>query len=118
MFKIDMHGHFELNVFKPLIVANVLNSMNLLTNAVNNFNLVLLKNLQPNNEKIGELMKKSLMLVTALNPYIGYDNAAKIAKYAHKNGYTLKEAALKLELLNEEQFALWVKPEKMISPDE
>lgn len=113
-----MHGHFELNVFKPLIVANVLNSMHLLSNAINNFNLVLLKKLEPDTEKIGELMKKSLMLVTALNPYIGYDNAAKIAKYCHKNGLTLLEGALKLELLTEEQFKEYVKPEKMISPDD
>ncbi len=113
-----MHGHFELNVFKPLIVSNVLNSMYLLSSAIDNFNLVLLKNLKPDTDKIGELMKKSLMLVTALNPYIGYDNAAKIAKYAHKNGLTLLEAALKLELLNEDQFKQWVKPEKMINPDE
>lgn len=113
-----MHGHFELNVFKPLIVANCLNSIYLLTNAIHNFNVNLLKNLKPDNERINELMKKSLMLVTALNPYIGYDNAAKMAKYAHKNNLTLLEAALKLELLTEEKFKEYVKPEKMISPDE
>jgi fumarate hydratase class II len=113
-----MHGHFELNVFKPLIVANVLNSIYLLSNAINSFNLVLLKNLKPDYDKINELMKKSLMLVTALNPYIGYDNAAKIAKYAHKNSLNLKEAAIKLELLTEEKFIEYVKPEKMISPDD
>lgn len=113
-----MHGHFELNVFNPLIVSNVLNSIYLLTNAVNTFNNDLLKNLKPNMEKINELMKKSLMLVTALNPYIGYDNAAKIAKYAHKNNLTLLEAALKLELLTKEKFDEYVKPEKMISPED
>jgi len=113
-----MQGHFELNVFKPLIVANCLNSMYVLSNAVNNFNLNLLQNLKPDNEKISELMKKSLMLVTALNPYIGYDNAAKMAKYAHKHNLNLLEAALKLELLTEEKFKEYVKPEKMISPDE
>jgi fumarate hydratase class II len=113
-----MHGHFELNVFNPLIVANVLNSIYVLSNAVNTFNNSLLKNLKPNIEKINELMKKSLMLVTALNPYIGYDNAAKIAKYAHKNHLTLIEAALQLNLLTKEQFDEWVKTEKMISPDE
>jgi fumarate hydratase class II len=113
-----MSGHFELNVFNPLIVANVLNSIYLLSHAVNNFNLNLLKDLKPNLQKINELMQKSLMLVTALNPYIGYDNAAKIAKYAHKNHLTLLEAALKLELLTKEQFDQWVKPENMISPDE
>ncbi len=114
---LDMHGHFELNVFKPLIVANVLNSIYVLSNAIHNFN-TLLQKLQPDNQRISELMKKSLMLVTALNPYIGYDNAAKIAKYAHKNHLTLLEAALKLNLLTEEQFKEWVKPEKMVSPDE
>jgi len=114
----NMHGHFELNVFKPLIVANVLNSMYLLSNAVNNFNLNLLKNLKPDLERINELMKKSLMLVTALNPYIGYDNAAKIAKYAHKNNLTLVETAIKLNLLTAEKFAEYVKPEKMINPED
>jgi fumarate hydratase class II len=114
----NMSGHFELNVFNPLIVANVLNSIYVLSNGVNNFNLNLLKNLKPNIEKINELMKKSLMLVTALNQHIGYDKAAKIAKYAHKNNLTLLEASLKLELLTKENFDQWVKPEKMISPDE
>jgi fumarate hydratase class II len=112
-----MSGHFELNVFNPLIVANVLNSIYVLSNGINNFN-GLLKGLKPNIEKINELMQKSLMLVTALNPYIGYDNAAKIAKYAHKNHLTLLEAALKLELLTKENFDKWVKPENMIAPDE
>jgi fumarate hydratase, class II len=113
-----MHGHFELNVFKPLIVANCLNSIYLLSNAINNLNVNLLKNLKPDNERISELMKKSLMLVTALNPYIGYDNAAKMAKFAHKNNLTLVEAAVKLGLLTEEKFQEYVKPEKMINPDE
>lgn len=112
-----MSGHFELNVFNPLIVANVLNSIYLLSNGIKSFN-ELLKNLKPNIERINELMQKSLMLVTALNPYIGYDNAAKIAKYAHKNHLTLLEAALKLELLTKENFDKWVKPENMIAPDD
>jgi fumarate hydratase class II len=115
---LDMHGHFELNVFKPLIVANCLNSIYLLSSAINNFNNDLLKNLKPDIERINELMRKSLMLVTALNPYIGYDNAAKMAKYAHKNNLTLLEAALKLELLTKEKFMEYVKPEKMINPDD
>ena len=72
--------------------------------------------IKANENKIKELLDRSLMLVTALNPYIGYDNAAKIAKYAHKEGLTLKQAALKLNLLTEEQFNLWVKPETMIGP--
>ncbi len=112
-----MSGHFELNVFNPLIVANVLNSISVLSNAINSFN-GLLKTLKPNMETINELMQKSLMLVTALNPYIGYDNAAKMAKYAHKNHLTLIEAALKLELVTKENFDKWVKPENMIAPDE
>ncbi len=72
--------------------------------------------IKANESKIKELLDRSLMLVTALNPYIGYDNAAKIAKYAHKEGLTLKQAALKLNLLTEEQFNQWVKPETMIGP--
>jgi fumarate hydratase class II len=113
-----MNGHFELNVYNPLIVANVLNSIYVLSNAISTFNINLMKNLRPNFEKINELMNKSLMLVTALNPYIGYDNAAKIAKYAHKNHLTLVESALKLELLTKEKFEEYVKPENMVSPDE
>lgn len=113
-----MHGHFELNVFKPLIVANVLNSIYVLSNGINNFNQNIIKNLKPDIEKINELMKKSLMLVTALNPHIGYDNAAKIAKYAHKNNLTLVQAAIKLDLLTQEKFTEYVKPEKMIHPDD
>jgi fumarate hydratase class II len=113
-----MYSHFELNVFKPLIVSNVLNSIYVLSSAVNNFNQNLVKNLKPDIERINELMKKSLMLVTALNPYIGYDNSAKIAKYAHKNHLTLVEAAVKLELLTAEKFKEYVKPEKMINPDD
>jgi fumarate hydratase class II len=113
-----MQGHFELNVFKPLIISNVLNSIYVISNAVDNFNKNILQNLKADSDRINELMQRSLMLVTALNPYIGYDNAAKIAKYAHKNHLTLKEAAIKLELLNEEQFIKYVKPENMLAPDE
>ena len=112
-----MHGHFELNAFNPLIVSNVLKSIYALSSGINNFN-ELLVDLEADKERINELMKKSLMLVTALNPHIGYDNAAKIAKYAHKNHLTLIEASLKLELLTEEQFKEWVKPENMISPSD
>ncbi|HXN40692.1 MAG TPA: class II fumarate hydratase, partial [Myxococcaceae bacterium] len=72
--------------------------------------------IEPNRERIDELLQNSLMLVTALNPHIGYDNAAKIAKYAHKTGKTLKEAALELKLVTAEQFDQWVRPEKMIGP--
>jgi fumarate hydratase class II len=110
-----MSGHFELNVFKPLIVSNVLSSIDLLTNTCITLN-TLFKSVEPNREEIKKLMNRSLMLVTALNPYIGYQNAAKIAKYAHKNNLTLKEAAVKLELLSEKQIDEYVKPELMISP--
>lgn len=110
-----MHGHFELNVFKPLIVSNVLNSMNLLSSSANSF-VRLLNNLDANREVITQLMTRSLMLVTALNPYIGYAKAAQIAKYAHKNNLNLKEAAIKLEILNSEQFDEYVKPENMLAP--
>jgi fumarate hydratase class II len=112
----NMQGHFELNVYKPLIVSNVLNSIYFLSHSIYNFNENLLKTLEPNIEQIAELMSKSLMLVTALNPYIGYDNAAKIAKHAHKKGLTLKESAIELKLLTAEEFDKYVIPENMISP--
>ena len=110
-----MHGHFELNVFKPSIVANVLNSVDLLSNSCEQLSK-LVSTLNANEEVINQLMTRSLMLVTALNPYIGYAKAAQIAKYAHKNEMTLKEAALKLEILDEKQFDEYVKPENMIAP--
>ncbi len=110
-----MHGHFELNVFKPVIVSNVLNSVELLSNSCNEL-VNLFTEVKANKENIDKLMNRSLMLVTALNPYIGYQNAAKIAKYAHKNNLTLKEACVKLELLNEKQVDEYVRPENMISP--
>lgn len=110
-----MSGHFELNVFKPLIVSNVLSSIDLLSNACITLT-TLFNKVEPNREEIKKLMNRSLMLVTALNPYIGYQNAAKIAKYAHKNNLTLKEAAIKLDLLNEQQIDDYIKPEMMISP--
>ena len=113
-----MQGHFELNVFKPLIVSNVLNSIYLLSNGVRNFNERIVKTLQPDYKRIGDLMGRSLMLVTALNPYIGYEKAAEIAKFAHKNGLTLKQAAIQKGYLTEEQFDQYIKPEKMISPDD
>lgn len=110
-----MSGHFELNVFKPVIVSNVLSSIDLLSNSCITLTKLFNK-VEPNREEIKKLMNRSLMLVTALNPYIGYQNAAKIAKYAHKNNLTLKEAAVKLELLSEKQIDEYVKPELMISP--
>lgn len=110
------NGHFELNVFKPMIVANVLRSITLLSDAARSFTVNCLDGLEANKPRINELLNNSLMLVTALNPHIGYDNAAKIAKLAHKEGLTLKDAAIKTGVLTEEQFKEWVKPEKMISP--
>ena len=107
-------GHFELNVFKPVIAANVLQSARLLGQACLSFNDNCAIGIEPNHENIKRLVDQSLMLVTALNPHIGYENAAKIAKKAHKEGTTLKEAALALELLTEDQFNEWVRPENMI----
>ena len=109
-------GHFELNVFKPMIVANVLRSIRLLADASISFTVNCVTGIEANEKRINQLMRESLMLVTALNPHIGYDNAAKIAKTAHKEGATLKDTAIKLGLLTSEQFDQWVKPENMISP--
>ncbi|ETO27204.1 hypothetical protein RFI_09929 [Reticulomyxa filosa] len=110
------NGHFELNVFKPLIVSNVLNSIQLLADAMNSFTDNCVVGIQPNKNKIAEYVHTSLMLVTALNPHIGYDNAAKIAKKAHEEGTTLKEAAVALGLLTEDEFDSFVRPEQMIGP--
>jgi len=107
-------GNFELNVMKPLIIHNFLNSVRLLADVCVSFNDNCAVGIEPNRQIIEELLRRSLMLVTALNPHIGYDNAAKIAKYAHKKGLTLKEAALELGLLSSEQFDAWVRPENMI----
>jgi len=109
-----LQGHFELNVFKPLIGANVIRSINLLSTGMESFTKRTLEGLEANETRISELMAKSLMLVTALAPEIGYDNAATIAKHAHKMGLTLKEAGLELGLVDEETFDRVVKPEKMI----
>ncbi|SDE81158.1 fumarase, class II [Bhargavaea beijingensis] len=107
-------GNFELNVFKPVIAYNFLQSVRLLSDAIISFNDNCAVGIEPNHEKIQELLDNSLMLVTALNPHIGYENAAKIAKTAHAEGTTLKEAAIKSGLLTEEQFNEWVVPSKMI----
>jgi fumarate hydratase class II len=109
-----LQGHLELNVFKPLIGANVIRSINLLSIGMESFTKRTLEGLQPDETRIAELMSRSLMLVTALAPEIGYDNAAAIAKHAHKNGQTLKEAGLELGLVDEEVFDRVVKPENMI----
>lgn len=110
------NGHFELNVFKPVIIYNVLKSVRLLSDAMNSLVTHCIDGMEPNIERINELRDRSLMLVTALNPYIGYDNAAKIAKKAHKDGSSLKEAALELGLLTAEEFDKYVVPEQMIGP--
>ena len=109
-----LQGHMELNVFKPLIGANVVRSINLLATGMESFTERMLDGAEPDEKRIAELMNRSLMLVTALAPEIGYDNAASIAKHAHKNGLTLKEAGLELALVDEETFDRVVKPETMV----
>merc|ERR1712002_4656 len=110
------NGHFELNVFKPMMVRNVLQSARLLGDAASAFTDNCIVGIVANREEINRLLYESLMLVTALNPHIGYDAAAKIAKTAHKNGTTLKHEAISLGYLTEEQFADWVKPQDMLGP--
>ena len=109
-------GNFELNVFKPLMIFNFLNSVRLLGDACRSFNDHCAIGIEPIRENISRHLQNSLMLVTALNPHIGYDNAAKIAKHAHKSGGTLKEAAVELGLLTAEEFDQKVRPEEMIAP--
>jgi fumarate hydratase, class II len=109
-----LQGHMELNVFKPLIGANVLRSIELLATGMESFTERCLDGMEPDEKRISDLMNRSLMLVTALAPEIGYDNAAKIAKHAHQKGLTLKEAGLELGLVDEAQFERLVKPEEMI----
>lgn len=109
-----MNGHFELNVFRPMMIFNLLTSARLLGDACESFNDKCAVGIEPNYERIKHHLNNSLMLVTALNPYIGYENAAKIAKKAHAEGKTLKEAAIELGLLTAEQFDEWVDPKKMI----
>lgn len=111
-------GNFELNVFKPVIIYNFLQSVHLLSDAIVSFHDNCAVGIEANRAVIERYLSESLMLVTALNPYIGYENAAKIAKLAHKEEITLKEAAVKLNILTEEQFDLYVKPEEMIHPKE
>ncbi len=110
------NGHFELNVFKPVIIHNVLQSIRLLADACRSFTDNCVVGIEADRERIAKLLHESLMLVTALNPKIGYDNAAKVAKKAHREGTTLKEAAIALGLLDEAQFEEWVRPERMLGP--
>ena len=110
------HGHFELNVFKPLIAYNILQSIDILSDSVKNFSNYCVKGIKPNKVKIKEYLDNSLMLVTSLAPKIGYDNAAMIAKKALKNNTTLKEEALKSGLINEKEYIKIVNPKKMVKP--
>ena len=110
------HGHFELNVFKPLIIHNILQSINIMSDSASGFAKYCIKDLKADRKRIKFLLDNSLMLVTALSPKIGYDNAAKVAKRAHINGTTLKEEALKTGLINEKEFIKIVDPKKMIRP--
>lgn len=110
------NGHFELNAFKPVMIYNLLQSIRLLADGCQCFTDKCVTGITANEERIAKFRDESLMLVTALNSHIGYDNAAKIAKKAHRDGSTLLEAALALELLTEEQFREWVAPEKMVGP--
>jgi fumarate hydratase class II len=110
------HGHLELNVFKPVMINAVLQSIRLLADSAVSFTDNCVTGIEANTARIDKLMNESLMLVTALNPHIGYDNAAKIAKKAHAEGTTLKEAGVALGLVTEEQFAEWIVPAQMIKP--
>lgn len=112
-----MSGNFELNVFKPVMIFNLLNSIRLLGDTCESFNEHCALGIEPNMAAIDGYLKNSLMLVTALNPHIGYDNAAKVAKKAHKENTTLRQAAMELGLLTGEKFDEAVRPEKMIGPE-
>ena len=109
-------GNFELNVYMPVILYNFLQSARLLADAMDSFNNNCASGIKANRSVIAQHLNDSLMLVTALNPHIGYENAAKIAKYAHKNGLTLRAAAMELQLVTAEEFDAWVRPENMVKP--
>jgi len=109
-----MNGHFELNVFKPLIIQNFMQSAKLLAQAVQSFNTNALQGLKPNLQNIDRNLANSLMLITALNPHIGYEKSAEIAKMAYDQNLTLKEAAMQLGYVSEEQFDKWVDPREMV----
>ena len=111
------HGHFELNVFKPLIAHNILQSIDLLADSTKNFSLYCIKGIKADKIQIKKYLDNSLMLVTALAPHIGYDKAAKIAKSALKNNTTLKYEALKTGLINEKEYQKIVNPKKMVNPN-
>jgi fumarate hydratase class II len=109
-------GNFELNVYKPLIAHAFLQSVRLLADGASSFDVHCARGIEPNRDRIGELVSRSLMLVTALAPHIGYDRAAEIAKKAHREGTTLREAALALGHVSGEDFDRWVRPEAMVGP--
>jgi fumarate hydratase class II len=109
-----MSGNFELNVFRPMIVHNLLQSVRLLADGAASFDAHCARGIEPRRERIAELLERSLMLVTALNPHIGYDRSAEIAKKAHREGTTLKAAALSLGYVSEADFDRWVRPGDMV----
>ncbi|MGT0244023.1 hypothetical protein ACVNP1_07970 [Staphylococcus aureus] len=109
-------GNFELNVYKPVIMHNTLQSIYLLANGMETFNNNCAVGIEPIEENIDNYLNQSLMLVTALNPHIGYEKAAQIAKKAHKEGLTLKESGIQTGYVTEEQFEAWIKPEDMVDP--
>tara|TARA_A100001015_G_C14415282_1_gene490831 strand:- start:9 stop:536 length:528 start_codon:yes stop_codon:yes gene_type:complete len=110
------HGHFELNVFKPLIIHNILQSINIMSDSARAFGTHCVKGIKADKERIKSLLDNSLMLVTALAPEIGYDRAAQIAKIAHKNGTTLKEEVIKAGLINNKDYDNLMSPIKMTKP--
>lgn len=112
----NSNGHFELNVYRPLVIRNVVESMELLSDGMNSFVDNCVEGIEANEKRIKELLDQSLMLVTSLNNHIGYDNSAKIAKNAHKKGLSLKQSALELGLVSEQDFDKWVRPEDMLGP--
>jgi len=107
-------GHFELNVYKPLVIHNFLQSARLLADGMASFEEHCVRGIEANRQRIGEQLERSLMLVTALAPHIGYDKAAEIAKKAHKEGSTLRAAATALGYVTKEDFDRWVRPEAMV----
>jgi fumarate hydratase class II len=109
-------GHFELNVYKPLIASNILDSIVLLSDAMRSFTQHCIIGIEVNEEHVEQQVRGSLMLVTALSPHIGYDEATKIAKYAYANNTSLRIAALAVTNISEEQFDLWVNPRNMLGP--
>ncbi|KAI9767806.1 MAG: fumarase fum1 [Geoglossum simile] len=111
-----MSGQFELNVFKPVLIRNLLHSVKILSDAMTSFEENLVAGVEADEKRIASLLNESLMLVTCLNPTIGYDMAFRVAKNAHKKGTTLKESALELNALSEEDFDKYVRPEQMIQP--